>query len=58
VLLFESLLKRRRRGSVIHMKCSKSMPANLRHFIAGHLDLDESEIVIVENLMGLSDLPS
>ena len=56
VLLFESLLKRRRRGSVIHMKCSKSMPAHLRHFIATHLDLDESEIVIVENLMGLSDL--
>ncbi len=56
VLMFESLLKRRRRGSVIHMKCSKSMPANLRQFIAAHLDLDESEIVIVENLMGLSDL--
>ncbi len=56
VLLFESLLKRRRRGSVIHMKCSDSMPANLRHFIAEHLDLDESEIVLVENLMGLSDL--
>jgi polyphosphate kinase len=56
VLLFESLLKRRRRGSVIHMKCSKSMPQGLRHFIAQHLDLDDSEIVIVENLMGLSDL--
>src|SRR5580698_91917 len=56
VLLFESLLKRRRRGSVIHMKCSKSMPEGLRHFIAGHLDLDDSEIVIIENLMGLSDL--
>ncbi|HWA70516.1 MAG TPA: RNA degradosome polyphosphate kinase [Rhizomicrobium sp.] len=56
VLLFETLLKRRRRGSVIHMKCSKSMPPGLRHFIAEHLDLDESEIVIVENLMGLSDL--
>jgi polyphosphate kinase len=56
VLMFESLLKRRRRGSVIHMKCSKSMPAALRQFIASHLDLDESEIVIVENLMGLSDL--
>jgi polyphosphate kinase len=26
VLLFETLLKRRRRGSVIHMKCSQSMP--------------------------------
>ncbi len=56
VLLFESLLKRRRRGSVIHMKCSASMPDALRHFIAEHLDLDDSEIVIVNNLMGLSDL--
>src|SRR3984957_8472587 len=56
VLLFESLLKRRRRGSVIHMKCSASMPETLRQFIAEHLDLDDSEIVIVENLMGLSDL--
>ncbi len=56
VLLFESLLKRRRRGSVIHMKCSKSMPASLRHFIAEHLELDDSEIVIIDNLMGLSDL--
>ena len=32
------------------------MPEPLRQFIAEHLDLDESEIVIVENLMGLSDL--
>ncbi len=56
VLLFESLLKRRRRGSVIHMKCSQSMPEGLRRFIAGHLDLDDSEIVIIENLMGMSDL--
>ena len=56
VLLFESLLKRRRRGSVIHMKCSASMPPALRHFIAEHLDLDDSEIVTIDNLMGLSDL--
>jgi polyphosphate kinase len=56
VLLFETLLKRRRRGSVIHMKCSASMPEALRQFIADHLDLDDSEIVIIENLMGLSDL--
>jgi polyphosphate kinase len=56
VLLFESLLKRRRRGSVIHMKCSATMPVGLRQFIAGHLDLEESGIVIVENMMGLSDL--
>jgi len=56
VLLFETLLKRRRRGSVIHMKCSASMPLALRQSIAEHLDLDDSEIVIINNLMGLSDL--
>ena len=56
VLLFETLLKRRRRGSVIHMKCSASMPEALRQFIAAHLGLDDSEIVIIGNLMGLSDL--
>ncbi len=56
VLLFESLLKRRRRGSVIHVKCSASMPEALRQFIAEHLDIDDSDLVIIENLMGLSDL--
>ncbi len=55
VLLFESLLKRRRRGSVIHMKCSAAMPAELREFIAEHLDLEPSELVI-QHMMGLSDL--
>lgn len=56
VLVFESLLKRRKRGSVIHMKCSRSMPDELREFIADHLNLDPSELVIVDHLMGLSDL--
>jgi len=56
VLQFESLLKRRRRGSVIHMKCSKSMPVGLRRFIAGHLGLEEDAVVLIANLMGLSDL--
>src|SRR5581483_8871087 len=46
MLLFETLLKRRRRGSVIHMKCSKSMPDDLREFIADHLDLDSPDLVI------------
>jgi len=56
MLLFESLLKRRRRGSVIHMKCSRSMPDDLREFIADHLDLDAPDLVIIEHLLGLSDL--
>jgi polyphosphate kinase len=56
MLLFESLLKRRRRGSVIHMKVSKSMPDDLREFIADHLDLDNQDLVIIDHMLGLSDL--
>jgi len=55
VRLFESLLKRRRRGSVIHMVCSASMPADLRRYIADHLSLKSSELVIVDHLLGLAD---
>lgn len=55
VRLFETLLKRRRRGSVIHMVCSATMPADLRRFIADHLALKSSEMVIVDHLLGLSD---
>jgi polyphosphate kinase len=56
VLMFESLLKRRRRGSVIHMLCSESMPADLRRFIADHLQLKLEEFVFVGHMLGLSDL--
>src|SRR5665213_2171391 len=55
VRLFETLLKRRRRGSVIHMKCAASMPEGLRNFIADQLSLGPSELVIVDHMMGLSD---
>jgi len=55
VRLFETLLKRRRRGSVIHMFCSESMPLDLRAFIAGHLQLKQSDIVLVDHLIGLAD---
>jgi polyphosphate kinase len=55
VRLFETLLKRRRRGSVIQMVCNSSMPADLRRFIADHLNLANSEIIIVDHLIGLSD---
>jgi polyphosphate kinase len=56
MLLFESLIKRRRRGSVIHMKCSASMPDDLREFITDQLDLDPTDLVIIDRMLGLSDL--
>jgi len=55
VRLFESLLKRRRRGSVIHMECSASMPENLRDFIAEQQKLKGAEIVLVDHLLGVAD---
>ena len=55
VRLFESLLKRRRRGSVIHMECSASMPEDLRNFIADEQKLKGAELVLVDHLLGVSD---
>ena len=55
VRLFESLLKRRRRGSVIHAELSQTMPPDLRAYIGDHLDLEMSDLVIVDNLLGLGD---
>ncbi|MGH6878187.1 MAG: RNA degradosome polyphosphate kinase, partial [Rhizomicrobium sp.] len=53
--LFELLVKRRRRGSVIHLVCSASMPESLRSYITDKLDLTSADLVIVEHLFGLSD---
>ncbi len=55
VRLFESLLRRRRRGSVIHVQCSETMPQDLRLYIADHLDIELSDLVIVRYLLGLND---
>jgi polyphosphate kinase len=53
--LFELLVKRRRRGSVIHLVCSASMDESLRTYIAHKLDLTSADLVIVDHLLGLSD---
>ncbi|HEX3652802.1 MAG TPA: RNA degradosome polyphosphate kinase [Rhizomicrobium sp.] len=55
VRLFESLLRRRRRGTVIHVQCSETMPQELRSFIADHLDVELSDLIIVKYLLGLND---
>jgi polyphosphate kinase len=55
VRLFETLLKRRRRGSVIRLKCSASMPPDLRQFIADHLKLATREPFVVDGLLGLDE---
>lgn len=53
VRLYETMLRRRRRGSVIRMKCSADMPLDLRTFIAEHLDLADRQPFVVDGLLGL-----
>jgi polyphosphate kinase len=55
VRLYETLLKRRRRGSVIRLKCSESMPPDLRQFIADHLSMAGREPFVVDGLLGLDE---
>jgi polyphosphate kinase len=56
VRLFETALKRRRRGNVIRIKVTASMPDDLRQFIIDQLDVDPQDAFSLEDLIGLADL--
>lgn len=55
VRVFETALKRRRRGSVIRMEVSAETPGSLREFIADQLDVNRDAIVECQGLVGYSD---
>ncbi len=55
VRVFESALKRRRRGHVIRMEVDSECPAYLRSFIADQLDVSEDVIVVCAGLVGYAD---
>ncbi len=56
VRLFESALKRRRRGSVIRLEIEATMPESLQAFVAGDVDVVPSGIVQIEGMLALNDL--
>lgn len=55
VHVFESLLKRRRRGNVIHFECASAMSADLRQFIVKSIGVTPREIQQIDGLLGLVD---
>jgi polyphosphate kinase len=55
VRLFESALKRRRRGSVIRLEIEASMPSRLQRFVMQELKVSERESFVQKGLIGLAD---
>src|SRR5215470_7720799 len=54
VLLFESALKRRRRGSVIRLKANAGMPDDLLGFVIGALNVKQQDVFLQDGLLGLA----
>ncbi len=55
VRVFESALKRRRRGSVIRMEVDAKSPRSLIEFIAAELDVSPDIVVETKGLVGVAD---
>ncbi len=56
VRLFETALKRRRRGSVIRLKVDKNMSSSLSSFLANEMEIDDRAITAVDGTLGISQV--
>ncbi len=55
VRLFETALKRRRRGHVIHLAVDAAMPVGLRNYLIEKLDAAPAEVFASVGVLGLDD---
>jgi polyphosphate kinase len=55
VRLFETALKRRRRGHVIHLAVDSRMPGDLRRFLSEHFAAGPADVFATAGILGLDD---
>ncbi len=56
VRFYQTALKRRRRGEVIHLTMEEAAPAGLHTLVKGQLGVEDRDTILVSGVLGINDL--